>query len=47
MSTKPITAKATGLPEWMPGGSVDAEQEPLFSQLVEELDLATPRVAPA
>lgn len=36
------TGSATGLPAWMPGGRVEAEHEPVFSQLVHELDLATP-----
>ena len=33
---------AAGLPHWMPGGSLDAQQEPVFGQLVEELGLLAP-----
>lgn len=38
---------STGLPAWMPGGRVEAEHEPVFHQLVQELDLLTRGAGPA
>lgn len=46
-SSTAVSGQATGLPTWMPGGRVEAEHEPVFSQLVHELDLATPGVGSA
>jgi len=38
-TSQPTSQPQADLPAWMPGGGVDAQQEPVFSELVDELDL--------